>query len=455
MKNTVYLLLILFLPGLLLAQQDGQKTSFTLEEAQKFALENNVNVKNARINDQITDKTIWETIAIGLPQANGSVNYSNIFKVPEMSFGGYVNWGAMDPMSYITPMDVFANYVEGEPIQLGVKQNVTWDITINQIIFNGEYLVGLQALKTMRKTSETLIEKAEVDTKDLISETYILVQILEENKSIVEKSLKNTQALLVEMEATNQAGLLDKTSVDQFRLTTHNLTNAVSTLEKQIQTMKLLLKYQMGMDINQEIVLTESADDILLKVDANKLLLQPFYLENNLDYRMLSIQEESAMLTVKQHKSHVLPSVVAFYRHQEQMKTADFNFSNPNMIGVTVSVPILSSGGRWARTEKSKLELVKIQNIKYDLSSALAMQVTQFRNNFITANEKYLLEKQNLQLAESIYNNTLIKFKNGTASSLELTQAQNQMLTAQTGCYNAILELLQAKNNLDKVLNNY
>jgi outer membrane protein TolC len=257
------------------------------------------------------------------------------------------------------------------------------------------------------------------------------------------------------MEATNKAGFLDKTSVDQFRLTSHNLTNAVSTIEKQIQTMKLLLKYQMGLDINQEIILTESADDILLKIDANKLLLQPFNIENNLNYRMLNIQEESAMLTLKRHQSHVLPSVVAFYRHQEQMKTADFNFSNPNMVGVTVSVPILSSGGRWARTEKAKLELIKVQNLKYDIESALTMQVTQNRNNFITSNQKYLLQKENLQLAESIYDNTLIKFKNGTASSLELTQAQNQMLTAQTGCYNAILELLQAKNNLDSALNNY
>jgi outer membrane protein TolC len=447
--------IILILCPLLFYAQDGVKTSFTLEEAQNYALENSLQVKNAKIDQQITEKTIWETISIGLPQANASVNYLNIFDVPEMNFGGYVNWGAMDPMSYITPMDIFANYVEGEPIQLGVQQNITWDITVNQIIFNGEYLVGLQALKTMRKTTDVLLEKAQADAKALISETYVLIQILEQNKLIIERSLNNTEILLLEMEATNKAGFIDKTSVDQFRLTTHNLKNAVSTLNKQIETMKMLLKYQMGMDINQEIVLTESADDILLKIDANKLLLQPFNIENNLNYRMLTIQEESALLTVKQHKSHVLPSVVAFYRHQEQMNTPDLNFSNPNMLGVTVSVPILSSGARWARTEKSKLELVKVQNAKYDIESALTMQVTQFRNNFITANEKYLLEKQNLQLAESIYDDTLIKFRNGTASSLELTQAQNQMLTAQTGCYNAILELLQAKNELDKALNNY
>lgn len=449
------LIVVLVLIPLLQYAQDGGKTSFTLEEAKAYALENSASVKNAKIDDQITDKTIWETISIGLPQANGSVNYQNVFTVPEMNFGGYVDWGAMDPMSYITPADVGSHYVEGEPVQLGVKQNVTFDITVNQIIFNGEYLVGLQAIKTMRKTSDVMIAKAEADTKALISETYVLVKVLEENKSILVESLENTELLLEEMTATNKAGMLDRTSVDQFQLTVHNLTNAVSSLDKQIETMKMLLKYQMGMDIGQDIILPETAEEILSKVDGDKLLLQEFSIDNNIDYRMLSIQEESAFLTVQQHRSHVLPSLSAFYRHQQQMNTPDLNFSNPNIVGLTLSVPILSSGARWARTEKAKLELLKIQNTKYDVERALNMQVSQNRSSFIVATEKYDLEKQNLELAKKIYDNTLIMFRNGTASSLELTQAQNQMLTSQTGCYNAILELLQAKNNLDKALNNY
>jgi outer membrane protein TolC len=300
----------------------------------------------------------------------------------------------MDPMSYITPIDVFSHYVEGEPIQLGVKQNVTWDITVSQIIFNGEYLVGLQAIKTMRKTSDVMMEKAEADVKALISETYVLVKILEQNREVLNESLENTQILLEEMIEINNVGLLDKTSVDQFQLTVHNLTNAVSSIDKQIQTMKMLLKYQMGMDINQEIILIETAEELLEKVNAEQLLLQEFKVDNNLDFRMLSIQEESAILTVKQHKSHVLPSLTAFYRHQEQMKIADFNFANPNMIGVTLSVPILSSGGRWARSEKAELELLKVQNTKYDVERALNMQVSQNKSNFIIAYEKYDLEKE-------------------------------------------------------------
>jgi outer membrane protein TolC len=264
-KQFVFIILIL-MPFLLLAQS-GEKNAFTLAEAQAFAVENSVNVKNATLDTEIAKKKVWETTAIGLPQVSGSVNYQNTFTVPEMSFGGFVDWQAMDPLTPVTPSDVLANYVMGEPMELGVAENFTWDITVSQLIFSGEYIVGLQAAKTYQQISGLSVVKAEIETKKLISETYVLVQVLTENKSLIAESLENTEKLLVEMQATNKAGLLDKTSVDQFQLTVYNLTNALSSLEKQVETMKILLKYQMGMDITQEIELTESAEDILFKVE--------------------------------------------------------------------------------------------------------------------------------------------------------------------------------------------
>ena len=454
MKRQIVVIIFALIPLLYFAQE-SEIMSFTLEEAQNYAIENSVKIKNANIDNEIAKNKVWETTAIGLPQVSGNIKYQNTFTVPEMSFGGYIDWQAMDPTIPVTSGYVLSNYVMPEPIQMGVKENVTWDVTVSQLVFSGEYLVGLQAAKTYQQISEMAIVKAEIGLKSLISETYVLVKVLQENKIIIVESLENTEKLLVEMKATNKAGLLDKTSVDQFQLTVFNLTNAVSSIEKQIQTMKLLLKYQMGMDIKQEILLTESVEDILAKVNGEQLLLQEFVVNNHIDYQMLNVQEEVTSLALKRQKSTVLPTLSAFYRHQEQMKTAEFNFFSPDMIGATLSIPIFSSGGRYSKIEQSKLDLLKLQNTKFDVESALNMQVEQNKNAFITASEKYSLEKQNLVLSKTIYNNTLIMFQNGTASSLELTQAQNQMLTAQTGCYNSLLELLQAKNKLDKALNNY
>jgi outer membrane protein len=454
MKKQFVIIILILTPFLLLAQS-VEKNSFTLAQAQAYALENSVNVKNATLDTEIAKKKVWETTAIGLPQVSGGVDYQNTFTVPEMSLGGYVDWQAMDPMTPVVPADVLANYVMGDPIELGVAQNVTWNITVSQLIFSGEYIVGLQAAKTYRQISELSVIKTEIELKKLISETYVLVQVLTENKNLIAESLTNTEKLLEEMQATNKAGLLDKTSVDQFQLTVYNLTNALSSLEKQVETMHLLLKYQMGMDINQEIELTESAEDILFRVDGEHLLLQEFSIGNHIDYQILETQEKITTLSLKREKATILPTLSAFYQHQEQVETASFSFFSPDMIGVSLSIPLFSSGGRYSKIQQSKLELIKIQNTKADVESALNMQVVQNKNSFITAQEKHLLEKRNLELAKTIYENTLIMFRNGSASSLEVTQAQNQMLTSQTNYYNSIMELLQAKNNLDKALNNY
>jgi outer membrane protein TolC len=455
MRTTIFLLVILLLPMAFYGQPDGSKTAFSLKEAQDYAVQNSINIKNAAIDVEIAKKKVWETTAIGLPQVNGNVNYQNIFKVPEMSFGGYIDWTTMDPTIPLTSGYVMSHYVMPEPIQLGVKENVTWDITVSQLIFSGEYIVGLQAAKTFQQISDLSLVKSEIDTKLLITETYTLIQILEENKNILASSLANTEKLLTEMKATNQAGFLDQTSVDQFELTTHNLTNAKISVEKQIMTLKLLLKYQMGMNLEQEIILTESAESILATVQSDKILLQPFEISNNIDYQMLEVQEEITNLSLKRQKSTILPTLSAFYRHQEQMKTPEFNFTSPDMIGVSLKVPIFASGSRHVKIQQAQLDLLKIENTKFNVEQALNMQVEQNRNGFTTANNKYLLEKENLELSKRIYDNTLIKFNHGTASSMELTQAQNQMLTTQSGYFTAILELLKAKNNLDKALNNY
>jgi len=454
MKKQFIIILWVLTPFFLFAQ-DIEKNSFTLKEAQAFAIENNASIKNANVDTEIARKKVWETTAIGLPQVSGGVNYQNTFSVPEMSFGAYVDWEAMDPNATITPLDVLSHYVMSEPMQLGVKENVTWDITVSQLIFSGEYIVGLQAAKTYQQISELGVLKAEIETKKLISETYVLTQVLTENRDLIEESLTNTKKLLEEMQATQKAGFLDKTSVDQFQLTVYNLTNALSSVEKQIESMKILLKYQMGMDINQKIELTESAEDILYKIDAGSLLVQEFNINEHIDYQMLEAQEKITSLSLKRQRATILPTVSGFYKHQEQVKTAAFNFFSPDIVGVSLKIPILSSGGRWSKIQQSKMELVKIQNTKLEVENALNMQVIQNRNNFITAQEKHILEKQTLALSKTIYENTLIMFRNGSASSLEVTQAQNQMLSAQTNYYTSVLELLQAKNNLDKALNNY
>lgn len=452
-----HLIITLFFIGLLncIVAQDEEKSSFTLLEAIAFAQENNANVKNAEVDMEIAKKKVWETTAIGLPQVTGSVNYTNTFDVPEMSFGPYIAWDMMPPGDPITPETIGAYTMPGQIIELGVKENVAWDITVSQLIFSGEYIVGLQASKAFQQMSDLSYEKANIDINQQISDSYLLVKMLEKNYQNVETSLENTRLLLKEMETTNEVGFADKNSVDQFRLTVSNLGNVLLSMERQINTSKMLLKYQMGYDMDKEIELTQNLEEVFAALDYESYLTKEFTVENHIDYQILDTQEKLTLLSLKQQKSKSLPTIAAFYKHQEQFETPDFNFFNPNMVGVSLTVPIFSSFSRSSKVKQAKLELIKAQNSKAMVASGLSLQIQQARGDFSTAFEKYTVEKENLALAEKIYDDTVKKFKNGNASSLEVTQAQNQMLNTQSSYYTAIFELLQAKNTLDKALNNY
>ncbi|MBN2682631.1 MAG: TolC family protein [Bacteroidales bacterium] len=453
MKRLLIITTLTLLTNFLFAQT-VEKLSFTMQEAVEFAKENNSLVKNSLIDIEIADKKVWETTAIGLPQVNGSASYSNIFSVPEMSFGPYIDWYSMPAGTAITPELIGAYTREGNSIQLGVKENVTWDITVSQLIFSGEYLVGLQASRTYREMSDLGLEKSLLDVKQQVSDAYILVLLLKRNYQNIEKSLENTKKLLVEMEATNKVGFSDKQGVDQFRLTVANLGNALLSIQRQVNTAEMLLKLQMGYEIGKGISLSQTLDEIFENNDYANYVNQEFSIENNIEYKIFNTQEKLTLLSLKQQKSKSLPTLSGFYKHQEQFKSADFNFFNPNMIGVSLNVPIFSSFSRHSKIQQAKLELLKVQNTKIQVSDGLQVQISQAGNDLSTAWEKFTVEKENLCLAEKIYNDTVIKFKNGTSSGLELTQAQNQMLNTQSSYFTAMFEVLKAKNTLDKALNN-
>jgi outer membrane protein len=453
MKRLLIITALTLLTNLLFAQTED-KNSFTLQEAVEFAKENNSSVKNSEIDIEIAAKKVWETTAIGLPQVSGSASYTNIFSVPEMSFGPYIDWYSMPAGTAITPELIGAYTREGNSIQLGVKENVTWDITVSQLIFSGEYLVGLQASRTYRLMADLGLEKAFLDVKQSVSDAYILVLLLKRNYLNIEQSLENTKKLLQEMEATNKVGFVERTGVDQFRLTVANLGNALLSIQRQVKTAEMLLKIQMGYEIAKEITLSETLDGIFENNDYTNYINQDFGIENHIDYKLFDTQEKLTILSLKQQKSKALPTLSGFYRHQGQMDSPDFNFFNPNMIGVSLNVPIFSSFSRSSKIQQAKLELIKVQNTKIQVSDGLQVQISQAGNDLATAWEKYTVEKENLSLAERIYSDTVIKFKNGSSSGLELTQAQNQMLNTQSSYFTSMFEVLKAKNTLDKALNN-
>lgn len=425
--------------------------SLTLKQAQEYALENNINIKNAKLDILSARKTAWENTSMGLPKFGIVVSYQHLSKIPEMTFPTPYLINPVGEPGYGPEMiEMGYNF---EPIKLGVENSTTIDATLSQLIFNAPYIVGLMARKTFFTMSEQSLQKSESDVKESVANTYYMVLIAEESKIILDSSLKNLDRTLFELKAMLKEGFIENTDVDQLELTASNVENVLATIEKQVELAKELLKFQIGMDLNQEIILSEKLIDIIEQVDIETLLEEKLDLNNNINYQLISSQEKLSQTKIKMEQVSILPTAAAFYNHQEKTNRADFDFTFPDIIGVSLDIPIFASGQRYAKITKAQIELEKVRNLKEQVSQGLMLEAQNAQITLMTSHEKYVNEKRNMELSKKIYDKTFIKYKEGISSSMDLTQASSQFLTAQSNYFTALYEVLNAKTKLDKILN--
>jgi outer membrane protein len=436
----LFFLVFIFATNGMYAQQ-----SFTLAQAQEYALKNNYNTKNARIDIDIAKKKVWETTSIGLPQINGKIAYQNIFTVPTMNFS--TPYLITDP----DPEKMKLGYRE-YPIELGVKENWTYTASASQLIFNGSYFVGLKTSKTFKRFSQEALTKSETDIRESVANAYYLVLTLEESKRLLDSSIISLQHTLYEMSEMCKQGFIENTDTDQMALNVSNLKNTILSVNNQVTLAHQLLQFQMGMKMTETIALTDKLDDVIGQINAESLLSATFDLNNNINYQLLVTQEKLTELNYKYEISKSLPSIAAFYQHQELGEKPAFNFNPPDVLGISIDIPLFSSGGRASRISQRKMELEKINNTKQQVADGLQMEAMQAKSDLQVAFDKYTNDKNNLMLSKRIYEKTLTKYKEGVSSSMDLTQANIQYLTAQSNYYQTVMKLLTAKNKMERIL---
>lgn len=464
MKSRILLLiLIIALTVSLNAQTDSIQTYvFSLSEAQNYALENNYDIKNKQLDIEIAQKQVWQTTAIGLPQFSFSASWQYIFDVPVMTMGGmgldsvtpflpYYNIPD-NPASGLNYMLPNYQYYENE-LELGTKSNVTFNFTLSQIIFSGEYIVGLQAAKVFKALSLQSLDKAERDMKETIAQSYYLVLVMKQSVDILDSSYTNMQKIATEMEAMYKSGYIEETDVAQILLTSSTIQNQLNSMKRIYEVSERLLKFQLAINFSDTLILSDDLFKILQEANLENYVIGEFSVQSNIDYQLMQTSENLAALSLKREQSKYLPSIAAYYRHQEQLDAPEFNFNPPDVIGASLEWNLFSSGLRNATIQQKKIELAKIQNSKEQVEMALNLEYQEALNTFITAQETYLSQNKNFELAQKIYKNTLIKYKAGMSSSLDITQTQNQYLEIQSTYFQALVELLNAKATLDKLLN--
>lgn len=410
-------------------------TEFSLQEAINYALENNRSSKNAALDIEAAIKQKWETTATGLPQLNATVDYQNALKRNVFVFGDQI-------------------------IQVGSQHTLTGTATLSQLLFDGSYLVGLQSAKVYLEISKNAKTKTDLEVRKAVINAYGNVLLAEESVAILEKNISVLEKNLNDITKIFENGLEEEESVEQLKITLSSVKSTLNNTTRLKDLAYQMLNLTMGKPINDNIVLTENLDTLALQNITIQLLDSENNVENNIDYKIAENDKTTKELLVKLEKSKALPSLSAFINGGYTGNRESFNFTNTNekwfgssIFGVSLNVPIFSSGMRNAATQRAKINLEKAEINLTETEQMLNLQIQSAKSDYQFAIEDYQNKKENLILAERIETKNQTKFFEGIGSSFELRQAQTQLYTAQQELLQTMLDVITKKAELETLLN--
>jgi outer membrane protein len=441
-KNLIATALFILISGTLsMSQETNMELKLTLQEAQDYALLNNKMVMAAKSDVLASRAAIWETISAALPQVNASGSFADNLKL----------------MTTLLPGEFFGQPGVKIPVTFGSQFNSSASVQASLLLFNAPLYIGIETTKLAKKLSEENLEKSELDTKESVASAYYLILVSEKSLQILKQNIDNLNETLESTKAMYSAGMAEQTDVDQMISNVSMVENSRSSLERTIELNYNLLRFQLGVEAGTSIILTETLGSFIEKVNIEALLSQEFDHTQNVNYRMIAGQEQMSELMLKTQKAAILPTISGYYNYGTNGmgdKISDLQWFQNSVAGVQLSLPILASGQRYAKIKKAQFNLEKAKNTREMIAEQLKIQEKQLRYNLINANLQYKSQKENVEVSKRVYNSMKNKFRQGMASSLDLTQANSQYLQAENNYVSALMNLLQTKLALDKLLNN-
>jgi outer membrane protein len=435
------LFLALLLVALFSSSAFAQK--FTLFEAQNYAIENAEQMKNAAIDIEIAQMKIVETRAIGLPQINAEGNFNHFINLPVQVVDG----------AFIGQPGTLVSF------RAGTDYSVSGGVAVNQLIFDGSYLVGLQVSKFYKEFVATNVELTQEQVLLNVTKAYELALVSRENLRFMDSLVSSTEDLLNKQRELLALDLILQEDVDQinyaFITAQTNQVNAKYQYENALSFLKMTMAYPMG----EPIELLDNLESVLSQALAE--VSSENSVDGNIQLDLLNKRLELSRYELKNTKFANLPSLGAFFQHKYDAYRNEFNFFDNNadwfeqtFVGVRLSVPIFSSGARWSRTQQAQLEIEKREFEINEYKRALQMQETQFTNDLKSAKDKLKLQQENVRLATSIYKNSITRSEIGKENSLMVTQKYTQVISAQAQYVGAMVDVFNARLNIDKLYNN-
>lgn len=409
------------------AQNEDGALSISLKSAQDYAVEHNKTLKNSSLDIRKAEAAKWGAIASMLPQVSASLGYSN--------YCGYeMNLG---------------------PMSMSMPATGTLGITAS-VALTGQQIIGIQMAEMSKTLADITTQQSEDEIRYQVAKIYMSILVMQNTTELLERSLENLESLQETTQNAVDVGAAEQTDADKLMVQVLSLRTSISSTNRSLEMLENSMRLQLGCGVNTKLTLTQTVDDILKPEAILALQNETFNVENNYNYQLL---QENSKLLKKQIDLKIMgyvPTLSAYYQYSGRTyfgKKEGFNMTPPNLIGLTLNIPIWSSGKTWSDVKQAKIEYEKFQNTIETTRDALLVQERQLRYNVTSNYETYEAQKLNLEVTERVFTNVSNKFEHGMASSLELTTASSDIISAQSNYISAVLNLVNAQIEFEQLLN--
>ena len=449
------LVIIWALAGTLTAYaQDGVKetapAAFSLQQAIDYAMQNQKDVKNALLDEQIAKQKVKEVRGSGLPQINASYDFKYWNELPTQVIYG----NPQNPFAPATDPSMLA-YI---PLQFGTFFNSSAGVDASQLLFSGEYLVGLKASKVYAELSSRATQRTKIETVSTVTKAYYTALINEERMNLLTANITRLKKTLDETKALFENGFVEKLDFDRLTVTYNNLVVEQEKVKRYMDLSINLLKFQIGLDAAATLTLTDKLADI--KFDAAQpLSADKFDYEKRVEFNLFEAQFKLAQLDLKRNQASFLPTAVAYgalnyQRFRQNLDIPSSPWFSNSFVGAKVSLPIFTGFQRNSKIQQAKLKLIQAQNNIDFIRQSIDLDLSSSLTNLQNATSMIEVQKKNIAIAEDVARVTKIKYEQGTGTNLEVITAETALIEAQTNYYNALFDALVAKIDYEKANGN-
>lgn len=431
--------------GMAQSQEKKSTLSMTIPQAIAFGIENHPDIKNAQLEIAVASAKISELVAVGLPQVNLSLDLTNFVEIPTQFvpaefFGG-------EPGSYA-------------PVQFGQPWSSSAGVSASQLLFDGSYLIGVKATKVYKELSEKSAEQLKIEMAVNITKSYYMLLVATEKSKQLKGDLEQLDKIRRDTKKLYEKGFAEKVDLDRLDLNYNLLENAISHTDRMVNDGYNLLKFQMGMDLQNELILTEPVPE----ASNFSSLVETTGIDYNqrIEYSILQTQYRLTELDYKRYQSMRWPSVVAFGSYSTNASRNEFNLLQSgykwyptSIVGASIKMPLFTGFKTRSQTEQARLRMLMVENGSIKLEQGMELEYRTAISKLNKSIEDLQLQNKNRDLAREIVRISKIKYEKGVGSSLELVQAETSLREAETNYYAALLSAAVAKVELDKSMGKF